>query len=183
MLTADHPDLTEADAYRVQEALVGRHLAAGATRTGWKLGLTSRAKQREMGIDVPIVGVLLDTLVLVPGTPLDLAELGQPRAEPEIAFLIGRDLAGADGTEAQVLASTDGVAAALEVLDSRYDGYRFTLANASKDIGYYAELAAKLGCATQLTDSVAEIFAKAVETGHGGRNVSHLLDPAIDDVT
>lgn len=68
-------------------------------------------------------------------------------------------------------------------LKGDFDGYRFTLANASKDIGYYAELAAKLGCATQLTDSVAEIFAKAVETGHGGRNVSHLLDPAIDDVT
>ena len=64
-----------------------------------------------------------------------------------------------------------------------FDGYRFALSNAAKDIGYYAELAEKLGCATSLTESVAEIFARAVETGHGGRNVSHLLDPAIDDVT
>jgi 3-hydroxyisobutyrate dehydrogenase-like beta-hydroxyacid dehydrogenase len=68
-------------------------------------------------------------------------------------------------------------------LKGDFDGYRFALGNASKDIGYYAELAAKLGCSSHLTDSVAEIFAKAVETGHGGRNVSHLLDPAIDDVT
>ena len=68
-------------------------------------------------------------------------------------------------------------------LDGDFDGYRFAIANAAKDIGYYAELAEKLGCATRLTESVAEIFAKAVETGHGGRNVSHLLDPAIDDVT
>jgi 3-hydroxyisobutyrate dehydrogenase-like beta-hydroxyacid dehydrogenase len=68
-------------------------------------------------------------------------------------------------------------------LDGDFDGYRFGLANASKDIGYYAELAARLGCTTRLTESVAEIFAKAVETGHGGRNVSRLLDPAIDDVT
>lgn len=64
-----------------------------------------------------------------------------------------------------------------------FDGYRFALANAAKDIGYYAELAEELGCATKLTDSVAEVFARAVETGHGGRNVSHLLDPAIDDVS
>ena len=68
-------------------------------------------------------------------------------------------------------------------LKGDFDGYRFALANANKDIGYYLELAEKLGCATKLTESVADIFAKAVETGHGGRNVSHLLDPAIDDVT
>jgi 3-hydroxyisobutyrate dehydrogenase-like beta-hydroxyacid dehydrogenase len=68
-------------------------------------------------------------------------------------------------------------------LKGDFDGYRFALGNANKDIDYYAELAAKLGCNSHLTDSVAEIFAKAVETGHGGRNVSHLLDPAIDDVT
>ena len=64
-----------------------------------------------------------------------------------------------------------------------FDGYRFALANAAKDIGYYAALAESLGCASELTESVAEVFARAVETGHGGRNVSHLLDPAIDDVS
>ena len=68
-------------------------------------------------------------------------------------------------------------------LEGDFDGYRFALANAAKDIGYYTELAETLGCASRLTESVAEVFAKAVETGHGGRNVSHLLDPAIDDVT
>jgi len=68
-------------------------------------------------------------------------------------------------------------------LKGDFDGYRFALANAAKDIGYYAELAEGLGCSTKLTESVAEVFAHAVETGHGGRNVSHLLDPAIDDVS
>ena len=68
-------------------------------------------------------------------------------------------------------------------LDGDFDGYRFSIANAAKDIGYYAEVAERLGCAGKLTEAVAEAFAKAVETGHGGRNVSHLLDPAIDDVT
>jgi 3-hydroxyisobutyrate dehydrogenase-like beta-hydroxyacid dehydrogenase len=64
-----------------------------------------------------------------------------------------------------------------------FDGYQFSLANAAKDIGYYAKLAQDLGQSTPLTQSVEQIFAQAVATGHGGRNVSHLLDPAIDDVT
>jgi 3-hydroxyisobutyrate dehydrogenase-like beta-hydroxyacid dehydrogenase len=68
-------------------------------------------------------------------------------------------------------------------LKGDFDGYRFALANAAKDIGYYAALAEKLGCNSGLTESVAEVFARAVETGHGGRNVSHLLDPVIDDVS
>lgn len=68
-------------------------------------------------------------------------------------------------------------------LTGDFDGYRFSIANAAKDIGYYVEVAEKLGCGSKLVEAVAEVFAKAVETGHGGRNVSHLLDPAIDDVT
>ena len=68
-------------------------------------------------------------------------------------------------------------------LDGDFDGYRFAIANAAKDIGYYAELAESLGRRTPLTEAVAETFAKALETGHGGRNVSRLLDPAIDDVS
>ncbi|MFN8622090.1 MAG: fumarylacetoacetate hydrolase family protein [Chloroflexota bacterium] len=133
MLTVEHPELTEDDAYAVQADLVALHEAAGARRTGWKLGLTSRAKQREMGIDQPIVGVLLSSLVHDPATPLDLAELSQPRAEPEIAFVLARDLAGADVTEADVLDATAGVAAAIEVLDSRYDHYKFTLPDVVAD--------------------------------------------------
>jgi 3-hydroxyisobutyrate dehydrogenase-like beta-hydroxyacid dehydrogenase len=64
-----------------------------------------------------------------------------------------------------------------------FDGYKFSLANAAKDIGYYSAMAQELGQLTPLTEAVEQIFAKAVATGHGGRNVSHLLDPAIDDVT
>ena len=67
-------------------------------------------------------------------------------------------------------------------LKGDFDGYRFSLANAAKDIGYYAGLAEELGRMTPLAQAVADIFAKAA-VGHGGRNVSHLLDPAIDDVT
>jgi 3-hydroxyisobutyrate dehydrogenase-like beta-hydroxyacid dehydrogenase len=68
-------------------------------------------------------------------------------------------------------------------LEGDFDGYKFSIANANKDIGYYAELAEPMGKRTPLVEAVAETFARAVETGHGGRNVSHFLDPAIDDVT
>jgi 3-hydroxyisobutyrate dehydrogenase-like beta-hydroxyacid dehydrogenase len=64
-----------------------------------------------------------------------------------------------------------------------FDGYKFSIANAAKDIGYYSELAEGLGKLTPLADAVRETFADAVKTGHGGRNVSHLLDPALDEVT
>jgi 3-hydroxyisobutyrate dehydrogenase len=67
-------------------------------------------------------------------------------------------------------------------LKGDFDGYRFSLANAAKDIGYYAELAEKLDRMTPLAEAVVAMFSEAAK-GHGGRNVSHLLDPAIDDVT
>lgn len=68
-------------------------------------------------------------------------------------------------------------------LKGDFDGYRFSIANAAKDIGYYARLAEGEGRLTELAETVAAVFAHAVETGHGGRNVSHLLDPALDEVT
>jgi hypothetical protein len=64
-------------------------------------------------------------------------------------------------------------------LHGDFDGYRFSLANAAKDIGHYADLAGELGCATRLTESVAQVFAEALEAGLGGRNVSRLLDPSV----
>lgn len=68
-------------------------------------------------------------------------------------------------------------------LHGDFDGYRFAISNAAKDIGYYSIMAEELGVRTALTDAVVETFGLALEGGHGGRNVSHLLDPAIDDVT
>jgi 3-hydroxyisobutyrate dehydrogenase-like beta-hydroxyacid dehydrogenase len=62
-------------------------------------------------------------------------------------------------------------------LEGNFDGYRFSIANAAKDIGYYADMAEKLGCSSQLTEAVTEVFVNAMETGQGKRNVSQLLNP------
>lgn len=68
-------------------------------------------------------------------------------------------------------------------LDGDFDGYRFSIANGAKDIGYYVAMADRLGCGSPLSEAVASLFQSSLATGHGGRNVSRLLDPAIDDVT
>lgn len=132
-LTDAHPSLSVDDAYRIQDALVVLHVADGTRVVGAKLGLTSRAKQIEMHVHEPIGGWLTDRMVLADGEDLVVASLGQPRVEPEIAFGLRDALAGANVTGADVLRATDWVAPAIEVLDSRYRDYRFTLPDVIAD--------------------------------------------------
>jgi 2-keto-4-pentenoate hydratase len=86
-----------------------------------------------MKVDEPSYGWLLEGSRLPPGALLNTGELIQPRVEPEIAFLIGHDLAGTSVTTAQVLAATQSVMPAIDVLDSRYAGYNFTLPDVIAD--------------------------------------------------
>ena len=100
---------------------------------GWKLGVTSRAKQQQVGVDAPIYGFLSTDHVLDVGEPLDTTQHISPRCEPEVVFVMGRDLAGEHVTATEVLAATAGVAAGIEVLDSRYTDYRFTMPDVVAD--------------------------------------------------
>jgi len=120
-LSDDFPDLTEADAYAIQAELL---CLKGGTRAGYKLGFTSAAMREQMGVDHPNSGVLLADMRLADGR-LPAGALIQPRVEPEIAILLGRDLHGADITPEQVAAATAAVLPAIEVVDSRYRDYRF----------------------------------------------------------
>ena len=149
-LTADHPGLDLDLAYAVQEAGVRLLLAAGERPAGFKIGLTSRAKQAQMGVAEPLYGELTDAMLLDVGQPLDTGALIQPRVEPEIAFLLGADLAGERVGAAQVLAATAAVAPAVDVLDSRYAGYAFTLPDVVADNASAARLV--LGGVRQAVD-------------------------------
>lgn len=120
-------------AYRVQDALIEDRVARGNSVVGAKLGLTSVAKQKQMNVDEPIYGWLTSDMALDVGQPLEVERFIQPRCEPEIAFLLGRDLAGAHVTAAHVLAATAAVFPAIDVLDSRYAGYSFTLPDVAAD--------------------------------------------------
>lgn len=116
--TESEPDLDEAWGLAVQDLDRAARLAAGERVTGAKLGLTSTPKQQTMGVHRPIVGFLTDAMA---ARAFDLDALAQPRIEPEIAFVLGADLAVAS------------VCVALEVLDSRFTGYKFGLADVLAD--------------------------------------------------
>jgi 2-oxo-3-hexenedioate decarboxylase len=128
-LSGDLPALDAAAGYAIQ-ALAQE--AAGPL-AGWKLGVTSRAKQAQVGLDEPVRGFLATANALDLGAPLRTGELIQPRAEPEIVFLMGRDLSGPAVTAADVLAATAGVATGIEILDSRFVDYRFKVPDVIAD--------------------------------------------------
>jgi 2-oxo-3-hexenedioate decarboxylase len=132
-ITAEWPGLDLDTAYRVQDEVVCRKVESGQTIVGVKLGLTSRAKQRRMGISAPLTGWLTDAMVLPTGVPVPRAELIHPRVEPEIVFVLGRRLTGPGVTAATALAAVSHVYAGLEVIDSRYADFRFTLPDVVAD--------------------------------------------------
>lgn len=106
------------DAYAVQEAFVGRRLAEGRQRIGWKIGLTSRAMQAALNIVTPDSGVLLDDMLFASGSDIPRNRFIQPRIEAEIAFVLARDLPPSASRD-QVIAATDFVSPCLEILDTR----------------------------------------------------------------
>ena len=180
-LTDAHPTLSVDDAYRIQDALVGLHIADGARLVGAKLGLTSRAKQVEMHVHEPIGGWLTDRMALAVGEDLVVASLGQPRVEPEIAFGLRHALAGPDVTGADVLRATDWVAPAIEVLDSRYRDYRFTLPDVIADEASAGRFVigapvSPSGIALDLVGVVFEADGAVVSTAAGAAVLGHPAD-------
>ncbi|UCZ92219.1 MULTISPECIES: 2-keto-4-pentenoate hydratase [Gordonia] len=127
------PGLTLDVAYAAQDIALADRRSRGETVTGIKLGLTSRAKQKQMGVDEPSVAWLTDAMVLPAGLPVPRERLIHPRAEPEIAFVLGRPLTGPGVTAATALAAVDYAMAAIEIIDSRYSGFKFTLEDAVAD--------------------------------------------------
>ena len=118
-ITLDHPDVTIADSYAIQRAWLGLKHAAGRTRRGRKIGLTSRAMQSALGINEPDYGVLLDNMFLPEAAEIPAATLIAPKLEVELAFVLGRRLSGPNCTIFDVLNATDYVVPAIEIIDSR----------------------------------------------------------------
>jgi 2-keto-4-pentenoate hydratase len=125
----DLPGLDLATGYEVQRL----HRAQAGPLVGWKLGVTSRAKQMQVGVHEPIRGFLATEHVLDIGEPLQTRQHIQPRCEPEIVLIMGSDLAGPHVSASDVLAATAAVAVGIEVLDSRYQDYRFTMPDVVAD--------------------------------------------------
>lgn len=123
-LTLLHPDLDADDAYAIQAIGLALRQARGEQVIAYKMGLTSAAKRLQMNLASPIYGVLTDRMQVQDGGTFVVAEGIHPRIEPEIAFRLARPLQGTV-TMAEALAACDGVTTALEILDSRFLGFKY----------------------------------------------------------
>lgn len=128
----DDVELSLEDAYEVQRLSIHRRLARGERRIGVKMGFTSRAKMVQMGISDVIWGRLTDAMLVEDGSTVSRARFVHPRVEPELAFLLGKPLGGT----VSALAALDAVVAvapALEIIDSRYRDFKFSLTDVVAD--------------------------------------------------
>lgn len=178
-LTTTYGAFGVATAYEVQDAVVDARVQAGRTVVGAKLGLTSTAKQRQMHVDEPLYGWLTDDMALDVGQPLACDRFIQPRCEPEIAFLMSRDLEGPQVTAAHVLAATAAVFPAIDVLDSRFAGYSFTLPDVVADNASAAgfllggQATEPGGVDLRLTGMVLEKNGELIATAAGAAVLGH----------
>jgi 2-oxo-3-hexenedioate decarboxylase len=131
--SATHPELTIEDGYAIQGAAVAQRVESGDRVIGAKLGLTSRAKQEAMGLDEVAVGMVLASTVETPDAPIDLRRYIHPRAEPEIVFRMGERLAGPGVGPTEVLAAAAGIGCGFELIDSRFEDFRFGMADVIAD--------------------------------------------------
>ena len=181
-LTERYPDMDVRDAYAVQLAIIAHKTTAGARVVGKKIGLTSLAMQRQLGVDQPDYGHLLDTMTVVEGSDVPLDGLIQTRVEPEIAFVLKRDLTGPGVTREQVIAATAYVTPAIEVIDSRVRDWKIKLCDTVADNGSSARVVlGTTATAVDVTDlrlvgCVLEKNGEVVATAAGA---AALGDPAV----
>jgi 2-oxo-3-hexenedioate decarboxylase len=132
-ITDAYPQIDWADAYAIQDALRARKEARGMKVAGLKMGLTSHAKMRQMGVTDPVYGFLTDYGSCMDGAAIDTSSLIHPKVEAEIAFVTKHPLSGPGCHIGTVLAATDFVLPAVEVIDSRYENFRFDLKSVIAD--------------------------------------------------
>ncbi len=119
LLTLRYPEMAMDDAYEVQNAIYRAKLAEGRKVIGWKIGLTSKAMQYALNIDIPDSGILFDNMAFENGGTVPAGRFIQPRIEAEIAFVMKEAIGGADVSRDQVLRATDYVTPSIEILDTR----------------------------------------------------------------
>lgn len=132
-LTGRFTGLDVDDAYAIQVDQVQRWSAEGAVVKGHKVGLSSAAMQRQLGVDQPDFGHLTDRMFHLESQPIDPAGFIAPKVEPEIAFVLGRPLAGPGVTVAEAVAAVEFVTPALEIIDSRIRDWKIKLVDTIAD--------------------------------------------------
>ena len=164
-LTDGYAGMSMADAYRVQRDLVTRLLADGDRVVGYKLGLTSAPMQRLLMVDSPDFAPVLASHVHADGAEVAASSFIHPRAEAEIALVLREDLAGPDCTALDVARAAAGAATAIEIVDSRIEGWRIKLADTIADLASSGAIV--LGSAVVPIDEVDLRLAGMVFTRDG----------------
>lgn len=173
--------LTVDDAYIVQDLSMQRRFARGEKLVGIKMGFTSRAKMRQMGLDELIWGRLTSGMRLEDGGTIELSKYVHPRVEPEVAFLLDKPLSGAV-SPAEALSCVAGVAPAIEVIDSRYQNFKFSLTDVIADnssssgfvLGQWAPPEmdlSNLGMVVEINGKPVQIGSSAAILGHPVRSL------------
>jgi len=132
-LTSVHPDLSVEEAYQVQLVTIRRKLAQGQRIVGKKIGLTSLAMQKLLGVDQPDYGHLLDSMMIENGNKVPAGKVLQPKVEAEIAFVLKKDLKGPNITVQDVVDATDYILPAIEIVDSRIADWKIRLQDTIAD--------------------------------------------------
>jgi 2-oxo-3-hexenedioate decarboxylase len=174
-LSADTP-VTLEEAYQIQAQSIDKRIQRGESLIGVKVGFTSRAKMIQMGVDDLIWGRLTDAMLVEDGGELDLSAYVHPRVEPEIAFLLKKPLSGKINT-LEAMSAIEAVAPAMEIIDSRYENFKFSLEDVVADnssssgfvIGAWQRLEtdiANLGMVLEFNGRPVQIGSSAAILGH-----------------
>ena len=133
MITGDYPNMDWDDAYAIQDEIKRRKEGRGNKTVGLKAGLTSFAKMKQMGVETPVFGFVSDYMARPDGGEIKHSELIHPKVEAEICIVTKAPLKGPGCNVAAVMAATDFVIPAVEVIDSRYRDFKFDLKSVIAD--------------------------------------------------
>lgn len=188
-ITDDYPEMTYEDAYDIQWTARAAKEARGTKIVGMKMGLTSQAKMKQMGVPNPCYGYLADYFAYGDGAEITIDELIHPKVEAEIAFILKDDLTGPGCHIGDVLAATDFVMPAVEVIDSRYKDFKFDLksviADNSSSSRYVSGGRARkvedldlktLGVVMEINGEVVQLGAGAAVLGHPATAIAMLAN-------
>lgn len=188
-ITDDYPEMTYEDAYDIQWKARANKEAKGHKIVGMKMGLTSQAKMKQMGVPNPCYGYLADYFAYGDGAEIKIDELIHPKVEAEIAFVLKDDLQGPGCHIGDVLAATDFVMPAVEIIDSRYKDFKFDLksviADNSSSSRYVTggrmrdvkDLDLKtLGVVMEINGEVVQLGAGAAVLGHPATAIAMLAN-------
>lgn len=193
-LTEDYPDMTFTDSYAVMQELRKDYERRGHRVIGWKAGLTSKAKMVQMGVDSPSIGFLTDRMSRPENSIISVSDLCHPRVECEIAFVLKKELAGRNVTVEDVIDATDYVLPAIEIIDSRFTGFKFDLESVIADNSSSARFVAggrprypseldlrTIGTVLEINGQIEAMGASAAVMGHPAEAVS-LMVRLLDDM-